>query len=391
VTLQVAWWGNDVRAKATQDAIAAFEKDHPNIKVEAQPGSYDGYHDKLSTQIAANAAPDVMQLQGEFMAQYASQGVLLDLKNVSTADLDPGTTANGKRNGAQVAVPTGLSSLVVVVNPKLFTKAGVPLPNDKTWTWDEYAEIAKTISHKAAGVTGAKSSGWDITEVASWVAQRNKLLFTQDGKLGATPDDFASLFAFAKKMKDEGGSPSAAETAEQLSLSPEQSGVATGRYAMQLDAASNFPALEKASGGGLKMLRLPSMTGKPGDNKMVFVASQFWSASARSKHPAEAQQLIDYLVNSPDAGKILGITRSTPANLKVRAAIAPTLSPGDQEVTTFLNEISSEVTPSYWLTAGTNDFTANLHRYTGEVLFGRQTPEKAGQGLFDETKASLKG
>jgi multiple sugar transport system substrate-binding protein len=390
VTLRFVWWGNDIRAAATQEAVDAFELEYPNITVETESLPYDGYHDKLSTQIAANDAPDVQQLQGEFMAQYAAQGALLPLPDVDTSKLDVGTTKNGFREGEQLALAAGLSTLVVVANPAVFEAAGVDLPDDKTWTWDDYAEISKEITDNSPdGVFGSKSVAWDIIEVASWVEQRGSHLFTEDGDLGVKTEDFASLFSLAKSMMEEGGSPSASESAEQLTLSPEQSGVATSRYAMQLDAASNFPAIEAGYGGGLKLLRLPSQPGDEGDAKMMFVAGQYWAASARTEHPAESQLLIDFLLNSPEAGEILGITRGTPSNSDIRAALLPELSEADAAIPAFMEEISGEIVDSYRITAGTASFTKNLQRYASEVLFGRQTPDEAAENLIAETKASL--
>ena len=390
VTLRMVWWGNDVRAQATVEALAAFEEQYPNITVETSSLPYDGYHDTLATQFAANDAPDVFQLQGEFMAQYASQGALLPLTEVDLAALDPGTTENGFRDGDQLAVAAGLSTLTVATNPSVFEQAGIELPDDTTWTWDDYADISRDITANTPdGVFGSKSLGWDVTEVATWVSQRGNQLFTEDGEVGAEAEDFAALFELALRMMEEGGSPSASESAEQLTLAPQESGVATSRYAMQLDAASNFPALDSAYGGGLEMLRMPSQPGDAGDHHMMFVASQYWGASSRTEHPAEAQLLIDFLVNSPEAGDILGVTRGVPNNTETRAAILPDLPEADQAIPNFMSEIESEVVPSYRLTAGTSSFTGNLQRYTSEVLFGNLTPKEAAEALLEETQASV--
>lgn len=122
---------------------------------------------------------------------------------------------------------------------------------------------------------------------------------------------------------------------------------------------------------------------------MMFVASQYWGASSRTEHPAEAQLLIDFLVNSPEAGDILGVTRGVPNNTETRAAILPDLPEADQAIPNFMSEIESEVVPSYRLTAGTSSFTGNLQRYTSEVLFGNLTPKEAAEALLEETQASV--
>ena len=45
VTLRFAWWGGDSRHTATLEAIAAYEKQNPNVKIEAEYQGYDGYND----------------------------------------------------------------------------------------------------------------------------------------------------------------------------------------------------------------------------------------------------------------------------------------------------------------------------------------------------------
>ena len=40
--------------------IEKFEELHPNIKIEAEYGSSEGYTDKLATQLATGTAPDII-------------------------------------------------------------------------------------------------------------------------------------------------------------------------------------------------------------------------------------------------------------------------------------------------------------------------------------------
>src|SRR5689334_6518698 len=61
VTIRFVWWGNDDRAKATNSAVQLFEQRNPTIKVQTEYSAYDAYYQKLSTQIAGGAAPDLLQ------------------------------------------------------------------------------------------------------------------------------------------------------------------------------------------------------------------------------------------------------------------------------------------------------------------------------------------
>lgn len=70
VTLRFAWWGGDSRHTATLDAIAAYEKQNPNVKIEAEYQGYDGYNDKILTQLAGGTQPDIMQTIATAAAEY---------------------------------------------------------------------------------------------------------------------------------------------------------------------------------------------------------------------------------------------------------------------------------------------------------------------------------
>jgi hypothetical protein len=57
VTISMAYWGGDTRVQQTDAAIAAFEKQHPNITVQAEPADWTGYWDGLATRTAAGDMP----------------------------------------------------------------------------------------------------------------------------------------------------------------------------------------------------------------------------------------------------------------------------------------------------------------------------------------------
>ena len=65
VTLRFRWWGGDARNEATIQVIEQFEALYPNVTIEYEPGSADGYHDKLATELAGGTAPDIVQIDPE--------------------------------------------------------------------------------------------------------------------------------------------------------------------------------------------------------------------------------------------------------------------------------------------------------------------------------------
>ena len=55
------WWGDDVRHEATLAVIEQYEEAHPNVTIEAEYGGYDGYFEKLTTQLSGGTAADIIQ------------------------------------------------------------------------------------------------------------------------------------------------------------------------------------------------------------------------------------------------------------------------------------------------------------------------------------------
>src|SRR5690606_9101459 len=88
VNLRITWWGSDARHQVTQHAIDLFEAAHPNISVTPEFSDWDGYWDKLATATAGGDAPDVMQMDGQYLATYADRGTLVDLTSLDS--FDPG-------------------------------------------------------------------------------------------------------------------------------------------------------------------------------------------------------------------------------------------------------------------------------------------------------------
>ncbi len=159
-TLRVSTWGNDSRLKLTQQAAAAFEKANPGIKVSVENSEWTSYWDKLATSTAANDSPDVIQMDEAYIAAYGTRGALLDLGTVGDdldlSEMDSKVLDTGKVDGKLVGAPIGVGNFSVGVNPVLLQQAGIAMPDDKTWTWEQFRDIAAQVSAKlgAQGVVG---------------------------------------------------------------------------------------------------------------------------------------------------------------------------------------------------------------------------------------------
>ena len=393
VELRFSWWGSDKRAQVTQAAIAAFEAENPNIKIKPEYGDWSGYWDKLATQVAANDAPDIIQMDEKYITEYSTRGALLDLSKyeIDTSKLDEAALNAGKGEKGLTGIAAGINAATILANPAVFQAAGVELPDDKTWTWDDFERISAELTAKSPkGTYGAAAYGTDEASLGVWLRQNGKTLYTSDGKLGFEPGDIADWWAFLKQLSENKAVPSASEVVEAEAAPLDQSGLATGKNGLAFWWSNQLPALEKAAGSDLQILRFPSTTGKAADAQLWYKASQFWSASSRTKHPEETAKFINFLANNEKAGEALLADRGVHPNTDVRAAIESKLTPADIKVVNFIDQIKDELGEAPAPPPkGAGAIQEIVKRYTSEVLFNRLSTDEAGKKAHDEMKTAI--
>lgn len=124
--------------------VAAFESEHPNIKVEVETIGYSDYFTQMQTRVAGGTAPDCYELNIENFAAYANKGLLAEISGVDVSGLNE--TALGAFNvgGKQYGLPESFSNVVLIYNKDLFDQAGVAYPTDD-WTQDDLQAAAEKI------------------------------------------------------------------------------------------------------------------------------------------------------------------------------------------------------------------------------------------------------
>ncbi|MFI7700290.1 ABC transporter substrate-binding protein [Nonomuraea sp. NPDC049480] len=394
VTLRFTWWGADERHKRTQQVIDLFQKKYPNITVKGEFKDWNGYWESLATTVAANDAPDVIQMDELYLASYAERGALLDLgtatKHLKTADFDKSALDTGIVKGKQYAIPVGLSTYAIVANTGLFDQFKIKLPDDATWSWDDFKKVGEEVSKAGGGkVTGIQSFGFDAGSMNIWARQNGAALFDEAGKVAVPENVLAGYWTYIRDLAKSGAAPAPSVTIERASGPLDQSGTATNTAALATWWNTQLTSLSAASGSKLKLLKLPGES-QATSPAAYFKPSMFWSISSRSKHPAEAALFVDFLANGEEAANVLLTDRGVPANTKIRAAITPKLGETDKAAAEYLDTLevgtAPRVTPN-----GASNLEAIIKRHTEEVLFDRQTPEQAAKSFIKELQTEIDG
>ncbi|ROT32959.1 ABC transporter substrate-binding protein [Micromonospora sp. HM5-17] len=392
VTLDFVWWGNEDRAKVTEAAIDLFEQKHPNIKVNTSFGAFDAYFQKLSTQIAGGDAPDVIQMDRAYLREYADRNALRDLTEyiedgtLRVGDITPTLLPAGKVGDATYAIPVAQNTQGVVYDPALWSKAGVPAPSPN-WTWDDMLAAGQKLNQASGGkVAGFGDFGFAIDWFDIWLRQRDKAIYTDDGKLGFTEAELTEFWTMTGRMREAGAlAPPALTT--QLDGSVQNSSLIKKGVTAEVNYDSSFTAMVSAYGAPLAIAPMPSDTPKRG---MIASMSMAYSVAQRSEHPKEAAMLIDFLINDVEAGKVLAVSRGMPANAKVRDAIAPSLSETDKQVYEFENSVASLLLPTPPAQPkGGGAVKAEFQRIYDEVIFGRISVAEGAKRVLEEARNQL--
>jgi len=394
VTIAFSWWGDTARTKITDEAVSAFEAANPNIKVTTSSVDFTSYFDRLATSVAAEDAPDVITMGGAYPSEYAAKGVLLNLSAVSKqldiSALDKTTLSNGEFQGEQYGVPTGVDTFGVVVNPAIFKAAGVPLPNDNTWTWADFEKTATQISaNSPKGTFGAEDpTGSDMMDLYAR-QQTGHGLYTAGGKIAIQPKTVQDWWDMTSQIAGHGTPPASETSTLEGESNPEQTLMGEGHAAMKFAWSDLLPAFRQASGANLIMFRAPGDP-SPKSTGMWLQASQLYTINARSQHPEAAAELINFLLNSPAAADFIGSDRGISANAAIRKHLAPNLSASEKIEYAFIDRVSHLAgTPFVIGPTGSTQTPIILTRLNDAVLFGQLTPAAAATEFVSEINAAI--
>jgi len=388
--LALAWWGNPTRNKNTQAMIDAYMKANPDVTISGQPGEFNSYWDKLATQTAGGQAPDIIQMDMNYIAEYGTRNALLDLSGVDTSKFVEGTVDSGKINDNLVGINAGINTAVILANPKVFEKAKMEVPDDKTWTWDQMIEVGAEAASKAGVPFGVSALLNSDTLFGAFVRQHGKELFTPDGLGFEAAEAQAWYDLLVKGVKAKAfGTPE--QMTEELAKPLDQSAIVVGTAAMQYQNSNQLLAVSNAAGEKIEMLRPPSLAGKATERKGWYKASMLWSASAKTKNPEAAIAWINWFANTPDAASIDLAERGIPPNAEILAEVKSKFSPEQQVVAKFINDIKTEVgnTPIAPPPGG-GTIAELLSRHGTDVIYGRTSSAEGAQKFVDELKSNLK-
>lgn len=119
--------------------------------------------------------------------------------------------------------------------------------------------------------------------------------------------------------------------------------------------------------------------------------SMLVSISARSKHPNEAAQLIDFLLNDRAAGDVLGTSRGLPVNSDIRDAIGSALTGPPKVAYDFEKSVLPKLTDAPPPPPkGAGAVKQAFQRVYDDVMFQRAAIPDAAKKFVNEAEQALR-
>lgn len=146
-------------------AIAEFEKEHENVKINLYQVPFDSYVDTLTTLYAANTPPQITHIPSRYFAQFSDLGWFEPLNSRleetdildNWSNLQESLTIDGENYGV-LLLGNGYS---MYYNEAMFKEANVAVPTNV----DEFMEAAKALTKDENGDGDPEIYGFGACQV----------------------------------------------------------------------------------------------------------------------------------------------------------------------------------------------------------------------------------
>jgi raffinose/stachyose/melibiose transport system substrate-binding protein len=176
---KVSFWHigtNAVDRAYYENLVTAYEKAHPDVKVEITVLENEAFKSKLTTLMQSGNPPDIFHSWGGgTLAEYAQAGLLRDISKF-TKDTAWGKSMSSsvwgvyQYQGKQYGSPHDMGAITFWYNKDFLAKVGYKsFPTD----WDDFVTLVKKL--KAAGITPIALGGrdkWPAMHMWSYCALR---------------------------------------------------------------------------------------------------------------------------------------------------------------------------------------------------------------------------
>ena len=390
ITLRFMWWGGDDRNEATLAVINQYQELHPNIRIEAEMNSDQGYVDKVSTMLANGTAPDIIQQnvdslpdfvsRGDFFVNFYDYPELFDTSGFDKNFIDQFGTFDGKL----LALPTGMSCLATVANTEAAESCGVDLT--KQITWDSMLEDGTKLHAEHPDYYYMNVDTKILCEyvLRPYLRQLTGESFIVDSekRMGFTRDQLVEVLQYIKDCYDNGVFEPAEDSATfkgQIHTNPKWM---DGKFVFAYGPSSSINLLMDAiPETACTVVQMPLAEDRVNDGFFADTP-QYMTVNKNSEHVEEAIKFLDYFYNNSDAQLTLKDVRSIPPTTTARDLCEEEglLNSRVVEAVNLAANLNGKSDKGYTTSA---EVYAIQEDMVESIAYGQSTPEEAADNAIE--------
>jgi oligogalacturonide transport system substrate-binding protein len=395
IAMRFAWWGADPRHKATLAALDAYHQLHPNITIEGEYSSIDTYYQKLVTQFAGGTAPDIIQIdypwladfgsQGQFFENLSDYGELIDLSKFDQDYLKGWCYYGDQLQG----LPFAFNGYSMMFNKNVVSTAGIDLTEDSQWTWDKLVEEGVKFKEKYPDYVFLHSD----TQTLEKNVFKPYLIQTYGGQyinsdytMPFGKDNLVKAYNFVLELQDKGLIQPLSETAAFEGKIDQNPAWANGKAAICIRWATDLIQLLNPN-VEMGVARLPVLEGAT-DTAINCKPSMLAAIYSGSKYKEEAAKFINWILLDRDATDIVTDCRGVPAVSDTREYLAgkDKLNPAMKKAIDIASKNAG--TPQNGLNDNA-EITSISQDVMSKVLFKKLTPEQGADEYIQRVGEKL--
>ena len=168
-TLTVWCWDPNFNIYAMKQAEAAYQKDHPDFKLDIQENVYSDIETKLITAATSgdySTLPDIFLMQDYSYHKDVTSfpDVFTDLTDsgIDFSSFSAGKLADSTVDGKNYGVPFDNGATIMAIRSDIVEEAGLTTDDFKDITWSQFMELAKTVKEKTGTPMLTTSGGSEL-------------------------------------------------------------------------------------------------------------------------------------------------------------------------------------------------------------------------------------
>jgi multiple sugar transport system substrate-binding protein len=386
----------DEAEQATYQAVNdRINESFDNIELTYDPAPYQGYEDKLLTELSSGSAPNIVWVPGATFSSYASKGVFVDLmplieadSNIAVEDFFPVVMDEIEHDGTLFGLPRDVGTMVVYYNVDMFEAAGLQTPQELqaegNWNWETMYEASLALTNDTES---ADEVTWGLDIPFWWptylnvVQQAGGSLFNEDRTACALNSE-ATLEAFEFLYKLYNGDDENPAVAPVPGSSTDAANLfMDGKIGMHWDGRWATSSMRAMATMNWDVVELPE--GPAGPSNFAF-----WGAYAITKSTDDvdaAFTVLKELVSSETQNSIIELGTIMPSIVSQDSLDAFVASSPPENNMAFLNPLEYAVPEqSPWNINMNLVLWAVLHPEAQRVMVGEISPEEFTNTVCDQ-------